>query len=92
MVLSVSPVGLEAFSAANTSAAESITSAGSADSGAMLGAVAAAVGPIGASYLGAYGPAQANNLAATQLVGGAHAAIGAATTAAKVAYVATDDV
>ena len=91
MGLSVIPAGLEAFSAANVSAAESISAAGSADSAAMLGAVGAALGPIGASYLGAYGPAQANNLAGTLLVGGVHAAIGAATTASKTAFVAMDD-
>jgi hypothetical protein len=91
MSLSVIPVGLEAFSAANMSAAESISAAGSADSATMLGAVAAALGPIGVSYLGAYGPAQSNNLAGTLLVGGVHAAIGEATTAAKVAYIAADN-
>jgi hypothetical protein len=92
MVLSVIPAGLEVFSAANTAAAESISAAGSADSAAMLGAAAAALGPIGATYLAAYGPAQANNLAGTLLVGAVHSAIGGATTAAKAAYVATDDV
>jgi hypothetical protein len=92
MSLSVIPAGLDAFSAANMSAGESISAAGSADSAAMLGAVAAALGPIGVSYLGAYGPAQANNLAGTLLVGGVHAAIGGATTASKAAYIATDNV
>jgi len=91
MVLSVVPIGLEAFSAANMAASESISAAGSADSAAMLGAAATALGPIGASYLAAYGPAQDNNLAGTLLVGGVHAAIGAATTASKAAYVAADD-
>ena len=57
----------------------------------MLGAVGAALGPIGSSYLGAYGPAQANNLAGTLLVGGVHAAIGGATTASKAAFVAMDE-
>jgi hypothetical protein len=91
MVLSVIPSGLEAFSAANTAAGESISSAGSADSAAMLGSVAAALGPIGVSYLAAYAPAQANNLAGTMLVGGVHAAIGGATAAANAAYLAADD-
>jgi hypothetical protein len=53
MSLSVIAVGLEAFAAANVSAAESISAAGTADSAAMLGAVGAALGPIGVSYLGA---------------------------------------
>lgn len=92
MVLSVIPVGLEAFSAANTAAGESISEAGSVDSAGMLSAAAAALGPIGATYLAAYGPAQANNLAGTLLVGAAHAAISEATTASKVAYVAADNV
>jgi hypothetical protein len=92
VVLSVIPTGLETFSEVNTAAGESISATGSVDSVAMLGAVAAALGPIGVSYLGAYGAAQANNLAGTLLVGGAHAAIGGATTASKTAYVAMDDV
>ena len=53
MGLSVIAVALESFAAANVSAAESISAAGTADSAAMLGAVGAAVGPIGVSYLGA---------------------------------------
>jgi hypothetical protein len=91
MVLSVVPVGLEAFGAVNTAAGESISGAGSADSAAMLTAAATALGPIGASYLAAYGPAQANNLAGTLAVGGVHTAIGGATLASKAAYVATDE-
>jgi hypothetical protein len=57
----------------------------------MLAAAAAALGPIGAGYLAAYGPAQANNLTATLQVGRVHAAIGAATDAANVSFVASDD-
>jgi hypothetical protein len=91
MVLSVIPTGLEAFSTANTVAGESISEAGSADSAAMLTAAATALGPIGASYLAAYGPAQANNLAGTLLVAGVHAAISGATLASKAAYTAADD-
>jgi len=90
MVLSVVPVGLETFSMVNTAAGELISGAGSADSAAMLSAAAVALGPIGASYLAAYAPAQANNLASTLLVGGVHAAIGGATMASKAAYVAAD--
>jgi hypothetical protein len=84
------PAGMTAFSAANEAASTVITTAGSADSAAMLNAAAAALGPIGAIYLAAYGPAQTNNLAATLLVGGVHAGIGAATEASKSAIVATD--
>lgn len=69
-----------------------ISTAGSADSESMLAAAAAALGPIGASYLAAYGPAQAHNLAATLQVGHVHAAIGQATEAADTSFVATDDV
>jgi hypothetical protein len=92
MVLSVVPPGLAAFAAANNAAAEMISSAGSADSAAMLGAAAAALGPIGAAFLGAYGPAQANNLAGTLLVGGVHAGISGATEASTASFIAADDV
>ena len=92
MVLSVVSSGLEAFTAANTGAAATISAAGSADSAAMLSAAAAAVGPIGAVYLAAYGPAQASNLAGTLLVGGVHAAIGGATEASRMSFIATDNV
>ncbi|MHC9297131.1 hypothetical protein ACRCUN_32110 [Mycobacterium sp. LTG2003] len=85
------PPGMAAFSAANEAASAAITTAGSADSAAMLNAAAIAVGPIGAAYLMAFGPAQASNLAATLLVGGVHAAIGAATTASQSAVVAADN-
>jgi hypothetical protein len=91
MVLSVVPVGLETFSTANTAAGELISGAGSADSAAMLAAAVTALGPIGASYLAAYGPAQANNLAGTLVVGDVHTAIAGATLASKAAYVAADD-
>jgi hypothetical protein len=85
------PTGMTAFSAANEAAAEVITAAGSADSAAMLNAAATALGPIGALYLTAYAPAQANNLAGTLLVGGVHAGIGAATDASTSAIVAAEN-
>jgi hypothetical protein len=91
MVLSVVPAGLAAFAAINSAAGETISTSGSADSAAMLGAAAAAIGPIGASYLAAYGPAQANNLAATLLLGRVHSAIGAATEAANTSFVIADE-
>lgn len=91
MVLSVDPSGVEGFAATNAAAAAKISAAGSADSAMMLSAAAAAIGPIGADYLAAYGPAQASNLAATLLVGGVHAAIGGATEASKASFVAADD-
>jgi hypothetical protein len=90
MALSVVPPGLEAFAAANTAAGQMISDAGSADAAAMLSAAAAALGPIGAGYLAAFGPAQANNLASTLLLGALHTTIGAATEAASSAFVATD--
>ncbi|WP_231985832.1 hypothetical protein [Mycobacterium sp. E3247] len=52
--------------------------------------MAAALGPIGATYLAAYGPAQARNLAATLLVGAVHAGVGAATDASRAAIVGAD--
>jgi hypothetical protein len=92
MVFSVVPVGMETFTAVNGAASTMISAAGSADSAAMLNAAATAVGPIGAIYLAAYGPAQASNLAGTLLVGGVHAGIGGATEASKVSFIATDSV
>lgn len=90
-VFSAVPEAMEAFSAANQAAAATIAAAGSADSQAMLGAAAAALGPIGASYLAAYAPAQANNLAATMLVAHVHAAIGAGTDVSAAAITAADN-
>ena len=91
MVLSVVPQALTVFAAANNAAAEGISTASSADSAAMLNAAAAALGPIGASYLAAYGPAQANNLTAAQMVGRVHEGIAAATHAASMSFAVADD-
>jgi hypothetical protein len=89
-VFTAVPGAMAAFSAANKTAAATISAAGSADSEGMLGAVAAALGPIGASYLAAYGPAQANTLAATLLVAHVHEAISGGTDASQAAIVAAD--
>lgn len=89
-VFAAVPNGMEAFSSVNQTASGIITAVGSADSAAMLNTAAAALGPIGALYLAAYGPAQASNLAGTLLVGGVHAGVGAATSASKSAVVAAD--
>ena len=91
MVVSVVPLQLEAFAAANSTAGSAISAAGSADSAALLSAAAAAVGPIGATYLAAYAPAQVNNLTGTLLVGSVHTAIGQATQAANLSFIATDN-
>ncbi|WP_197376642.1 hypothetical protein [Mycolicibacterium baixiangningiae] len=91
MAFSVIPPGLEAFSAANAAAAQAVATAGSADHAANMVSAAAALGPIGAEYLAAYGPAQANNYAATLAVAQLHAAIGVATEAAKASFIATDN-
>ncbi|MGV0815354.1 hypothetical protein ABQF34_25660 [Mycolicibacterium boenickei] len=85
------PAGMATFSTASAAAASAITAAGSADSAAMLMTAAAALGPIGAIYLAAFGPAQANNLAGTLLVGGVHAATGAATGVSRSAVLANED-
>lgn len=90
-VFSAVPEAMEAFSAANQAAAATISGAGSADSEGMLASAAAALGAIGAGYLAAYGPAQANNLAATMLVAHVHAAIGSGTGASQAAIVAADN-
>ncbi len=83
--------GMDAFSATHHGAAADISAAGSADSAAMLSAAAAALGPIGADYLAAFAPAQANNLAATKLLAHLHAAIGGATASSKAAIIASDN-
>ena len=81
--LTAVPVGMAAFATSNETAAQLLTGAGSADAAAMLLAAAAAIGPIGATYLAAYAPAQHANLTGTLLVGGVHAGIGAATQSAR---------
>ena len=58
----------------------------------MLGSAAAALGPIGANYLAAYAPAQANNLASTKLLAYLHAALGGATDGSVKAIVGNEDV
>ena len=85
------PSGMAALSAATEAASTAITTAGTADSAASVNAAAVALGPIGATYLMAYGPAQSNNLAGTLLVGGVHAGVSAATDASKSAIVTTDN-
>ncbi|CAN5615725.1 hypothetical protein BH11ACT6_BH11ACT6_35470 [soil metagenome] len=91
MSLSVDPGGVEQFAATNTAVAEMISAVGSADAAANLAAAAAALGPIGITYLVSYAPAQANNLAGTQLIGTTYGAIGAATDAAKASFIDTDN-
>jgi hypothetical protein len=90
MTLAVIPPVLGAFAVANNTAASAISTAGSADSATMLAAAAGALGPIGATYLAAYAPAQENNLAGTLGVAGAHAAIGGMTEVSRASFVATD--
>ena len=91
MAFTVVPPALETFSAANAAAGEAVAAAGSADHAANLASTTAALGPIGAEFLAAYGPAQANNFAATLAVAHLHAALGGATEAAKASFVATDN-
>jgi hypothetical protein len=84
------PEAMTAFAAANQAAAATISGAGTADAEGMLAAAAAALGPIGATYLAAYAPAQANNLAATLQVADVHAAIGGGTVVSEAATIASD--
>jgi hypothetical protein len=84
------PEAMTAFTAAHLTAAATISGAGTADSEGMLAAAAAALGPIGVIFLAAYGPAQANNLAATLQVAQVHAAIGGGTAMSKAAAIASD--
>jgi hypothetical protein len=85
------PAGQAAFSTALDCASAEITAAGSADSAAMVSAVAAALGPIGAPYLAAFGPAQANNLAGALRVAALHAAISATTDGCRTSIIAADN-
>ena len=91
MAFSVVPPALEAFSTSNATAAQAVAEAGSADHAANLASATAALGPIGAEYLAAYGPAQVDNFAATLAVAQLHAAIGVATESAKASFIATDN-
>jgi len=84
------PAAMDAFAATCHAAGDTICSAGSADSEAMLAAAAAALGPIGASYLPAYVEAQTNCLDATLQVGQVHHATGAAAQVCRAAIVAAD--
>jgi hypothetical protein len=90
-VLSANLSGMESFSATHHDAAAKISAASSAHSGEMLSAAAAALGPIGANYLAAYAPAQANNLAAAKLMAHVHTSIGSATVSAKASITAADN-
>lgn len=86
------PGAHEGFSAANHAAGDAHWAAGSADHGAHVAAAATALGPIGAGFLAAYAPAQANCLAAALQVGYVHHAIGLGTIASKAAMIAADTV
>jgi hypothetical protein len=89
-VFSAESVGMGAHAATHHAAGAHTAAHCSADSQAMLAAAAAALGPIGASYLAAYAPAQANNLAAGLLVSQVLHTIGDATVAADAAFHALD--
>jgi TPP-dependent pyruvate/acetoin dehydrogenase alpha subunit len=84
------PDGMTAFAEASDAAGNTISAAASADSAAMVQSAAAALGPIGATYLAAYGPAQANNLAGTLLVAAVHQGLGAATQGSRSAVTTND--
>lgn len=90
-VFTAVPVAMEAFTATHHATGATITSVAAADLEAMLSAAAVALGPIGAGYLAAYAPAQANNLAAAILLGQVHHGIGAATEASEATVVASDN-
>jgi len=89
-IFAMVPAGMTAVAADNQTASAAITTAGSADSAAMLNAAAVALGPIGAVFLAAFGPAQSNNLVGTLLVGVLHAGIAAGTEASRAAAVSSD--
>jgi hypothetical protein len=74
--------GMDVFSAVTYVVAAGISGTGSTDSGAMLGAAAAALEP---TYPAAHVPAQTNNLAAKRLVTRALAAIDGASASSKAA-------
>jgi hypothetical protein len=90
-IFSVEFSGMDSFSATHHGAGSSVSAAASADSCAMVCTAAAALGPIGATYLAAFAPAVCNHLAAARLVAHVHHAIGDATTSSKAAVIAADN-
>jgi hypothetical protein len=90
-VFTAVPAAMGALSATHHAVGAAHIGAGSADHGAHVAAAAAALGPIGAQYLAAYVPAQANCLQATLQVGGVFHALGGATDACTAATVAFDN-
>lgn len=88
--LTALPTAMETISATAAGAGQMISAAGTYDAMAMQASVLGAVGPIGAVFLGAFAPAQANNQAATLMLGALHAAIGGATEVSKSGYVNVD--
>lgn len=85
--------GMEGFTSTAGFTGSTICVAGSADAAAMNGAVGEAMGPLGcAVFVPSFSLAMASNLAGTLLVGGCHVAIGGATEASKLGYIATDSV
>jgi hypothetical protein len=90
-VTKVVPEVLNAHAAVHHATGATYQAAGSANHAAHSAAAAAAVGPIGAHYLAAYVPAQANNLTATSQHAHGHHAHGAWHSATSAAFVATDN-
>jgi hypothetical protein len=84
------PAGMAGFSSLVDGVSTMVTTAGSADSGAMLGSAAGGLGLIGQDFLVALAPATCSNLAGTLMVGGVYGAISAATDASQGAIVAAD--
>jgi ABC-type enterobactin transport system permease subunit len=89
--LLVVPPALAALSGAHEVAAAAVSDAAAVDSQAMLAAVMAAVGPIGASYLAAFAPTLGKHLHATSQLALLHAAASGATDASMSAFAAVDN-
>jgi hypothetical protein len=85
------PAAMAAHSAVHHSAGDTVASAASVDHEAMLAAAAAALGPIGATYLAAYAPAQAHCIHSALQVSHVYHKIGDAIDGSTAAIVAADN-
>ena len=85
------PAAVSAFAATSNAAGDTVISAASADSEAMNASLAAALGPIGAVYLAAHVPAQANCLTAALQVGAVYHGSACATEAFNASTIAADN-
>lgn len=88
--LNVVPAAVDALAATATGAGEMINAAGAFNAAEFMAEAMTAIGPLGAVYLAALAPAQANNQASTLLLGALHTSLGAALESSKATFIAAD--